>query len=214
MHALASLAFGISAEAFGIIAKLLVLAVVVSFFLYRRVIGSRQSRPIPAQPKSRPVLKQFGKLKAADFRSFPVWIGCHGSDDDTPWYDETNEETFRASIDPLPITPNSALYLVSAEFTLADGTSLSGFVTPALDNNLQTIQPHVFVGASQFGFWGGVIGVSADSRTKFYEALHKSAAQVFPMSFVAAAGLVKPQTSGVIGGFYKINASRAMEFEL
>jgi hypothetical protein len=42
-----------------------------------------------------PELKQFGDLTVDDFARCPAWISCHVQDYDEPWYDETDEETFR-----------------------------------------------------------------------------------------------------------------------
>jgi hypothetical protein len=43
----------------------------------------------------KPELRQFGSLTAEDFERIPVWLACHVADYDEPWYDETDEETFR-----------------------------------------------------------------------------------------------------------------------
>jgi hypothetical protein len=49
----------------------------------------------------KPVLKQFGDLTLADFERHPVWVSVHGLDEGAPWYDDTNEETFRPWTDDL-----------------------------------------------------------------------------------------------------------------
>lgn len=79
----------------------------------------------------RPELVQFGDLTPSHFHRHPVWIQCHVPDYDEPWYGDTDEETFRPFLESLPAGPESGMLLVHAVLTLADGTRLEGFVTPA-----------------------------------------------------------------------------------
>jgi hypothetical protein len=82
---------------------------------------------------ARPELKQFGDLTAEDFERHPVWIGCHTADYDEPWYDDTDEETFRPRTGDLPADPSEGMLLVRANATLRDGSSFPGFLTPAFE---------------------------------------------------------------------------------
>jgi hypothetical protein len=82
---------------------------------------------------STPELKQFGDLVEADFVQHPVWIGCHTADYDEPWYDETDEETFRPWIGSGSPGPSEGMLLVRATIELSDGTAFPGFVTPAFE---------------------------------------------------------------------------------
>ena len=43
----------------------------------------------------KPELKSSGELSQVDFVRHPVWTNCHVADYDEPWYDDTDEETFR-----------------------------------------------------------------------------------------------------------------------
>jgi len=52
-------------------------------------------------------LKQAGDLVAANFEAHPVWVSCHVVDYDEPWYDDTDEETFRPWLGALPLDPCS-----------------------------------------------------------------------------------------------------------
>jgi hypothetical protein len=108
---------------------------------------------------AKPELKQFGDLLPADFDRHAVWINCHFSDYEEPWYEETDEETFRPWNGLLPVSPADGMLLVRAVLVLADGTRFPGFVTPASrEEDLGTQQPQIFIGQRQFGFWGGVLG--------------------------------------------------------
>ncbi|HET7292718.1 MAG TPA: hypothetical protein VFM88_09845, partial [Vicinamibacteria bacterium] len=142
------------------------------------------------EPTPRPELKQFGDLTPADFERHPVWIGCHTADYDEPWYEETDEETFRPRIGALPADPSEGMLLVRATAALADGSRLPGFLTPAFEaDDLGPLQPQVFVGGRMFSFWGGMFGVPDEARRQFYRAVGKPAEAVFPMEVAAEPAL-------------------------
>lgn len=79
----------------------------------------------------KPDLKQFGDLTPEDFDSHGVWIGCHSADYDEPWYEDTDEETFRPWTGDLPADASEGMLLVKAMLELRDGSQHSGFLTPA-----------------------------------------------------------------------------------
>ncbi len=58
------------------------------------------------------LLKQIQNLRPDDFEEHPVWVLCHIIDYDEPWYDDTDEETFRPWDGPLPVNPSFATFLV------------------------------------------------------------------------------------------------------
>lgn len=98
-----------------------------------------------------PILKQFAALSPEDFERHPVWIACHVADYGEPWYDETDEETFRPYSGPFP-TDTSDLLLVSAIAIMNDGSTHAGFLSPSRQaGDLANLQPHVFVGACAYG---------------------------------------------------------------
>jgi hypothetical protein len=71
------------------------------------------SKPgIKGVAKAKPELKQFGDLTPADFERHPVWIACHWEDEGEPWYDETDEATFRPWTGALPAAPSEGMFLV------------------------------------------------------------------------------------------------------
>jgi len=157
----------------------------------------------------KPELKQFGDLVPSDFDRHPVWIGCHTADTEEPWYDETDEETFRPWSGPLPARPSDGMFLVTATINLADGTALPGFVTPAFDEgDLGTQQPQVFVRGRRFGFWGGTSGVPLAKRQAFYEVLGKPLAAIFPLRFGVAPGLAAGAVTGQVAGFYRLDGDK------
>ncbi len=149
------------------------------------------------------MLKQFTELNPSDFESHPVWVGCHIVDYDEPWYDETDEETFRPWTEPLPVDPSISLLLVRAKVFLRDGTEYPGFVTPAARGYMGESQPRVFVGGRLFSFWGGRFGVTEEVRRAFHTAVGKSSGTVFPVRVTAEPGLVQGGYAIEVQGFYR-----------
>jgi len=111
----------------------------------------------------------------ADFEHHPVWVSCHVFDYDEPWYDDTDEETFRPWLEPLPVDPSKTTFLARASFRLADGREFGGFVTPSSSLDLGLQQPSIDVGGRFFAFWGGMPGVSSEEREAFYRAVGAAA---------------------------------------
>ena len=162
----------------------------------------------------KPLLKQAGDLTSRDLREHPVWIGCHTEDSDEPWYEETDEATFRPWSGALPVAPSDGMFLVRAKITFQDGSQHEGYLTPAHDpSDIGTMQPGVFLGEESFFFWGGLFGVPSEERERFYRAAGLAADRVFPMRFAAEAGLAVGEYTGQIEGFYKGCAPRPIEVE-
>jgi hypothetical protein len=158
-----------------------------------------------------PLLKQFGALKLVDFEKYPVWVSCHVIDYDEPWYDGTDEETFRPWTGDTPIDPDRTIFLVKTTFVLADGTVLNGFITPVGDINedatklLGTIQPCIFSPSGKLiHFWFGGIPFSEKDIKNMNYLLGKGSKDIFPIQFKAESGLAKGIISGTIVGFYHI----------
>jgi hypothetical protein len=105
----------------------------------------------------KPELKQFGDFTREDFDRHLVWIGSHTADYGESWYGDTDEETFRPRTGDLPANESEGMLLVKTTFELRDGSKHPGFLTPAPDPDLGTQQPHLFVGETFFGFWGGIL---------------------------------------------------------
>jgi hypothetical protein len=154
---------------------------------------------------TKPQLKQFGDLASADFAQHPIWIACHTADYGEPWYEETDEETFRPWSGPLPAGPEEGILLVSARMLLSDGRDFPGFITPQHETqspDLGIIQPHLFLPSGRtVGFWGGMFGYSKNELKSFYAEMGADPKDVFPISFSAEVGLARGRTSGTVPGF-------------
>jgi hypothetical protein len=82
------------------------------------------------QPTNTPEMKQEHELCASDFVRHPVWIGVHNYDYGEPWYEQTDEQTFRPWLGQLPFAEARGIALVAATFELADGSVYSGYFSP------------------------------------------------------------------------------------
>jgi hypothetical protein len=161
----------------------------------------------------KPELKQFGDLSPADFDQHPVWVGCHTADYGEPWYEGTDEETFRPWTGALPVSQSDGMFLVRATLELQDGSRHSGFVTPAFkEGDLGVQQPQIFVGKRRFGFWGGMFGVAAEERQALYTALGRGPDAVFPLRFNVDPSLSSDATAGGVDGFYRGSRDAQVEY--
>ncbi len=158
----------------------------------------------------KPELIQFGDLTPAHFQRHPVWIQCHVIDYDEPWYNESDEETFRPCDEPLPVAPDVGMLLVRASGTLADGTVLPAFLTPIVEKGhhgtshpLGSMQPQLFgLTGRREAFWHGMMEPSRADLEAFYERAGRTPDQVFPIRFAADPGLATGGVSSVAEGFY------------
>ena len=154
--------------------------------------------------KNKPELKQFGDLTAEDLIRHPVWVSCHTVDYDEPWYDDTDEETFRPWLNPVPVSPSDGMFLVRATLTFQDGTSHDGFVTPSIEpNDLGIMQPQCFLEGQRHAFWHGMFGATSEEKESFYKAAGRKIQDIFPIRFVAIPGLTDGVATGQIAGFYR-----------
>ena len=180
--------------------------------MFNKLFGrTKQNKSNQTQDETlpKPELKQFGDLKLSDFERSPIWVGCHTFDYGKPWYEKTNEETFRPWNEKTPIDPSKGMFLIKSEFIFADGSHWEGFVTPisgegeAPENTLGTIQPHLFTQSDlMIGFWGGMFGFKPEYSAKFYQLISKTPNEVFPIKFSCRPNLSQGIQSGTLKGFY------------
>jgi hypothetical protein len=160
------------------------------------------SSPVILTPP--PLLKQAYDLTLDDFAEYPVWVQCNHVDYHEPWYEETDEATFRPWAGPLPVKPQEAMFLIRANMILANGSTLTGFLTPQSPeepSNLGTMQPMVFSeSGEQLPFWDGACRRPEDERLSFYATLGLGAKEIFPVSFSGEPGLAVGRVKGTIPG--------------
>jgi hypothetical protein len=186
--------------------------VITALILFLRHFGRGSDNETSAEVKPysgpKPLLRQFGDLTPADFERHPVWVNCHGIDYDEPWYEETDEETFRPWLKSTPADPAETMFLVRASLLLADGTKLSGFITPQHPQENEgkpdfgLIQPQLFLpNGKRVPFWFGIMTPPKELMADMYTSLGKTESQVFPLAFTAEEGLALGTVSGTVYGF-------------
>ena len=158
------------------------------------------------------VRKQVYELIAADFDASPVWEfasdeeGEEGQDEATVWPFE-----FDGTLDP-----SEGMFVVRAAFTLADGTEMTGYLTPPVggDGSLGTLQPIVLTSRGQVGFWHGLAAPGPDVLQGHYQRLGKDESKTFPVRFSSAVELAGRPIEGVLGGFLYIKKLGGPAFEV
>ena len=147
------------------------------------------------------IRKQVYDLTLADLRRFPVWEfaldeeGEEGQDEGTvrPW-------PFRYTG---VLDPSWSMFVVYASFVLADGTPMSGYLTPSPNaTDLGIIQPIIVTPQGQVAFWCGILEPTSEAISASYGRLNKSSStQVFPIQFASEVELAAGPLKGSIPGF-------------
>lgn len=163
------------------------------------------------------ILKRIQHLMPDDLAAYPVWVECHIIDYDEPWYEDTDEETFRPWDGSLPIDPSVATFLVRARFTLADGSPFDGFVTPhgghqdREGNSLASSQPRLFLPSGAWiAFWHGR-SPWPEMRERLYSELRRPPESVFPIRFATCEGLAQGIGEGQIYGFTTVQGGGGLQ---
>ena len=140
--------------------------------------------------------KQVYELTAADLSTSPVWEFALDEEGE-PGQDEA---TVRPHTVSGALNPTDGMFIIAARFSLADGTSMHGYVTPPAgeDRSLGTIQPQIVTERGQVGFW---CGRCSPDTARAYQILCRDAASVFPVHFESAVPLSTGPVSGSIRGF-------------
>ena len=117
-------------------------------------------------------MKRLAELRPEDFEVHPVWE-YHGTSDTDALVEP------RAVGDVKEADPTTLL--AATEFHLADGTTATGFCSPADDSGLDYVQPVVFIANKQVPLWRPRLGV--DTAARICIDLGKPADSVFPIAW-------------------------------
>jgi hypothetical protein len=145
------------------------------------------------------IRKQVYELTNRDLLEQPVWEFAIDEEGEAGQDEATVRPVAREELSD----PTDAMFVVRANFTLADGTTYLGYLTPATeeDTSIGTIQPIIVTDAGQVGFWFGVMAPSTASIREAYDKLGRKADQVFPISFVSDVEVAGGPVSGSLNGF-------------
>jgi hypothetical protein len=154
------------------------------------------------------IRKQVYELSLSDIMEFPVWEFA---------VDEEGEEgQDEATVKPLeftaPLDPSDGMFVVQAEFLLANGAKCKGYLSPAPQNELGYIQPVIITEKGQISFWSGIMQPSQDVIAANYHSLGKLSEQIFPLTFKSNIDILGGSIEGVINGFSFYSADRKVQF--
>ena len=144
------------------------------------------------------IRKQVYDLTPADLQAHPMWEfaldeeGVHGQDE--------------ATVRPLERNAYGPedLGIVRTKFTLADGTVLTGFITPPDEDDPDGIvHPSMVTERGHVGLWFGLLKPSPLELKDLYKLLVRNAKQVFPIEYVTDCPLTGGPVSGRLEGFQR-----------
>ncbi len=150
---------------------------------------------------TKPIFRNYDDIGPSELASFPVWVCCHLTDYDEPWYEDVDDEAYRAWTDTSPIGKDTVA-IVAASFRTNTGTLLHGFIETWGDSSGNTVldlKPTIFDADGQrISFWHGAtyqFGTDHldDSIARFERLLGGPMADQFPVHVD-----VKPNVIGVV----------------
>lgn len=155
------------------------------------------------------IRKQVFALTPEDLDRHAVWAFA---------LDEEGEEgQDEATVRPYeahgPLDPAAGMFIVRARLVMADGTQVSGYLTPPVqgDAGLGTLQPTVVLNEGQVSFWCGMLSPDPAHIAASYARLGKaSASQVFPLRFASDVEMIGGPVSGELPGFLVLEDFKTM----
>jgi hypothetical protein len=158
-----------------------------------------KSAPVAHENLSLRVRKQIYELTPHDLEIFPIWEFK---------LDETakggqDESTVRPCIASGPLDVTDRMFIVRAVFTLADGSTMRGYITPPGrgDAGVGALQPIIVTDQGQVRFWCGTSAPGAKRLAQSYRLLEKEAKQVFPLRFESDVELADGPVRNSVPGF-------------
>jgi hypothetical protein len=145
------------------------------------------------------IRKQVYELTVEDLDLHPVWEFALDEEGE----EGQDEATVRPQSVAGPVDPANGMVVVRARFTLADGTSMAGYVTPQRPyaDDLGTIQPQIITQQGQVPFWCGAFKPTTETLVQNYRRLDRTAEKVFPVHFASEVEIVGGPVTGILNGF-------------
>ncbi|WP_153556475.1 hypothetical protein [Roseimaritima sediminicola] len=107
---------------------------------------------------TKPIFRNCDDIGPSELASFPVWVYCHLTDYDEPWYEDVDDEAYRAWTDDSPIG-NDTVAIVAASFRTHAGILLQGFIETWGDstgNPVLDLKPTIFdADGHRIALWHG-----------------------------------------------------------
>jgi hypothetical protein len=145
------------------------------------------------------IRKQVYDLRLEDFERHPVWEFALDEEGE----EGQDEATVRPYSVAGPADSAEGTLVVRARFTLADGTTMFGWITPPSPDfaGLGTIRPQIITPDGPVSFWCGVLKPTRKDLTLNYERLGRTADRIFPVHFTSEIEVVGGPVTGVLKGF-------------
>jgi hypothetical protein len=149
--------------------------------------------------KAERIRKQVYELTLDDLGTFPVWEFRLDSEGE----EGRDESTVRPCTPSSPIDAGDRMFVVRAVFTMADGSTMRGYLTPPRgdDASIGTLQPIIVTDRGQVRLWCGTAAPGAKRLAHSYDLLGREAARVFPVQFASDVELVGGPVTGSVPGF-------------
>jgi hypothetical protein len=163
------------------------------------------------------IRKQVYELTPEDLDTYPAWQFAL-DEEGAPDQDE-------ATVRPMdvPVDPDQGMCVAKAEFTLNDGTVLSGFFSPTIpdmpklfeyegDDGSSDMQPSIVTQDGHVAFWYGMLKPTPEVIAESYRILgRKSPEQVFPIKYQSVVEITTGDVTGELQGFmYLVNEKRGL----
>jgi len=143
--------------------------------------------------------KQVYDLTLSDLQASPVWEFALDEEGE----EGQDEATVRPFEGPLPVDPGHGMFVVRARFRLADGTHLSGYLSPPVqgDNSVAAVQPIIVMADGQVMFWYGAFAPTPDAVKAAYRKLGRTPSQIFPVAYESEVPVQGGPVQGELNGF-------------
>jgi hypothetical protein len=143
--------------------------------------------------------KQVYELTLDDLSAYPIWEFRLDYESE----EKQNESTVRPHRASGPLNPTDRMFVVRAIFTLADGSKMTGYLTPPARDQagVDTLQPIIVTDRGQVRFWCGTTAPDARRMARGYELLGRDATNVFPLRFESDVELAGGPARGSVPGF-------------
>jgi len=144
------------------------------------------------------IRKQVYELTKQYLLDYPIWEFCSDEEGD----EGQDEATVKPSADPEVPGYSPGAYIVAADCSLSDGTSLPGYIYSGKPGDFGCLQPNVICKGGQVNFWlGSSQFARLDRLADCYALLEKPAQKVFPVSVTTKGKIAGNLMSMTILGF-------------
>jgi hypothetical protein len=144
------------------------------------------------------IRKSITDLTFDDLISYPLWE--FASDEES--IEGQDETTIRPIASGTPAALGFGV-IAAANFELADGTRLIGYVnaSPEAADDISAMQPVVVCDRGQVGFWFGALKPNSTEIAENLSKFGRTMESVFPIKFSSRQGVLETIVQGEIPGF-------------